>query len=86
MGQVGTHLSHANGLGNQGDSAVALDPQDAADRLLRDLRSAAAGWSTREAQRQLLQYAPNTLRRQRKRRWPAELAGHYTMPISKRPP
>ena len=70
MSKVRTHLSHPNGVDKQGDSAVALDPEEAADRLLRDLRSAAEGFSTREAQRRLLQYGPNTLQRRRKRRWP----------------
>ena len=82
MSQVRTYLSHPNGVDKQRDSAVALDPEEAADRLLRDLRSAAEGLSTREAQRRLLQYGPNTLRRQRKRRWPAELARQFTHPLA----
>ena len=82
MSRVRTHLSHTNGLDNQSVSAVALDPEEAADRLLRDLRSEPEGLSTREAQRRLLQYGPNTLRRQRKRRWPADLARQLTHPLA----
>jgi magnesium-transporting ATPase (P-type) len=82
MSQVRTHRNHTNGQDNQGPSAVALDPEEAADRLLRDLRSAPEGLSAREAERRLLQYGPNTLRRQHKRRWPAELARQFTHPLA----
>ncbi|HEY1439672.1 MAG TPA: cation-transporting P-type ATPase [Mycobacterium sp.] len=75
-------MSHTNGPDNQSVSAVALDPEEAADRLLWDLRSEPEGLSTREAQRRLLQYGPNTLRRQRKRRWPADLARQLTHPLA----
>lgn len=61
---------------------VALDPEEAADRLLRDLRSGRGGLSTREAQRRLLQYGPNTLRRQQGRRWPTDLARQFTHPLA----
>ena len=74
MSEVRTHRSHTNGVDGQGTSIVGLDPEEAADRLLRDLRSTPEGLSTREAQRRLLQYGPNTLRRRRGRRWPAEQA------------
>ena len=80
--KVRTHSSHSNGVDYQGDSAVALDPEEAVDRLLRDLRSAPDGLSTREAQRRLLQYGPNTLQRSRKRRWPGELARQFTHPLA----
>jgi magnesium-transporting ATPase (P-type) len=82
MREVRTHRSHTNDVDNQGASVVALDPEEAADRLLRDLRSAPEGLSTREAERRLLQYGPNTLRRQRKRRWPSELAHQFTHPLA----
>jgi magnesium-transporting ATPase (P-type) len=82
MSQVRTHLSHTNGGDNRGDSAVAVDPEEAADRLLRDLRSAPEGLSTREAQRRLLQYGPHTLQRRHKRRWPSELARQFTHPLA----
>ncbi|WP_082959311.1 cation-translocating P-type ATPase [Mycobacterium mantenii] len=82
MSEVRTHRSHTNGVDGQGASIVGLDPEEAADRLLRDLRSTPEGLSTREAQRRLLQYGPNTLRRQRGRRWPAELARQFTHPLA----
>ena len=50
--------------------------------MLRDLRSAPEGLSTREAQRRLLQYGPNSLQRRRKRRWPGELARQFTDPLA----
>ena len=80
--KVRTHSSHSNGVDYQGDSAVALDPEEAVDRLLRDLRSAPDELSTREAQRRLLQDGPNTLQRRRKRRWPGELARQFTHPLA----
>ena len=82
MSEVRTHRSHANLVGDQGASIGALDPEEAADRLLRDLRSDRDGLSTREAQRRLLQYGPNTLRSQQRRRWPAELARQFTHPLA----
>lgn len=82
MSEVRTHRSHTNGGGDRGASIVALDPEEAADRLLRDLRSDRGGLSTREAQRRLLQYGPNSLRRRRRRRWPAELARQFTHPLA----
>jgi len=82
MSEVRTHRSHANLVGDRGASIGALDPEEAADRLLRDLRSARAGLSTRESQRRLLQYGPNALRFQQKRRWPVELARQFTHPLA----
>ena len=63
MGHISTHLSHTSGVGSEPDSLVAPDPEEAADRLLRDLRTSPQGLSTREAQRRLLQYGPNGLQR-----------------------
>lgn len=82
MSEVRTHRSHANLVGDRGASIGALDPEEAADRLLRDLRSDRAGLSTRESERRLLQYGPNTLRFQQKRRWPVELARQFTHPLA----
>jgi calcium-translocating P-type ATPase len=82
MSKVRTHSSHSTVVDSQSGSTVALDPEEAADRLLRDLRSKPEGLSTREAQRRLLQYGPNTLQRQRKRRWPADLARQLTHPLA----
>lgn len=82
MSEVRTHRSHANLVGDRGASIGALDPEEAADRLLRDLRSDRAGLSTRESERRLLQYGPNALRFQQKRRWPVELARQFTHPLA----
>jgi magnesium-transporting ATPase (P-type) len=82
MSQVRTHRRHVGGVDNQGVSAVALDPEEAADLVLRDLRSGPEGLTTREAQRRLLQYGPNSLQRRHKRRWPAELARQFTHPLA----
>jgi len=51
MSQVRTHRSHSNNGGGQENLAIVVDPEEAADRLRRDLRSAPEGLSTREAQR-----------------------------------
>ncbi|WP_240492183.1 cation-transporting P-type ATPase, partial [Mycobacterium alsense] len=63
-------------------AASALNPEEAADLLLRDLRSGPEGLSTREARRRLLQHGPNTLRRRQRRRWPTELAHQFTHPLA----
>jgi calcium-translocating P-type ATPase len=59
-----------------------LDPTDAADRLLRRLKSSPEGLGSREAQRRLLQYGPNQLTRRGGRRWPRELARQFTHPLA----
>ncbi|MFD2420885.1 cation-translocating P-type ATPase [Amycolatopsis pigmentata] len=59
-----------------------LDPEEAADALLRDLRSSRGGLSGREAGRRLVQYGPNELRRRGKRRWPGELVRQFTHPLA----
>ncbi|HET6504918.1 MAG TPA: cation-transporting P-type ATPase [Amycolatopsis sp.] len=59
-----------------------LDPEEAADALLRDLHSSPRGLSGREARRRLLQYGPNELRRRGGRRWPGELARQFTHPLA----
>ena len=82
MSHISTHLSHTSGVGSEPDSLVAPDPEEAADRLLRDLRTSPQGLSTREAQRRLLQYGPNGLQRRAKRQWPAELARQFTHPLA----
>lgn len=82
MSEVRTHRSHTSGVDDEDPSIVALDPEEAADRLLRDLRSAREGLTTREAERRLLQYGPNTLRHERGRRWPVELARQFTHPLA----
>jgi magnesium-transporting ATPase (P-type) len=61
---------------------VALDPEETADLLLRDLRSTPRGLSTSEAKRRLLQYGPNELQRRRGRQWPQALARQFTHPLA----
>jgi calcium-translocating P-type ATPase len=58
------------------------DPEQAVGLLLRDLRATPAGLSAAEADRRLLQYGTNELRRRRAVRWPAELAAQLTHPLA----
>jgi calcium-translocating P-type ATPase len=59
-----------------------IDPEERIDALLRDLRSARTGLSSREAERRLTQYGPNVLVRRGGRRWPKELARQFTHPLA----
>ncbi|HLM87345.1 MAG TPA: cation-transporting P-type ATPase [Solirubrobacteraceae bacterium] len=59
-----------------------IDAEEAAGLLLRDLRSTRDGLSTREAQRRLVQYGPNELRRRGGHHWPGELARQLTHPLA----
>ncbi|WP_052372477.1 cation-translocating P-type ATPase [Amycolatopsis taiwanensis] len=59
-----------------------LDPEEAADALLRDLHTSPRGLSNREARRRLLQYGPNELQRRGGRRWPGELVRQFTHPLA----
>ncbi|MGW3045541.1 cation-translocating P-type ATPase [Kitasatospora sp. NPDC001159] len=61
---------------------LGLNPEEAADLLLRDLRSSRAGLASAEAQRRLVQYGRNELRRRGGRRWPGELARQFTHPLA----
>ena len=51
-------------------------------RLLRDLDATPRGLSSREADRRLVQYGPNALRRRGGAQWPRELAGQLTHPLA----
>jgi hypothetical protein len=62
-------------------SPPALDPEEAADRLLRDLRSDRDGLSGGEAERRLLQYGPNALQRRAGPQWPKALVRQLTHSI-----
>src|ERR1700736_1957996 len=68
-------------VGEAGPLAAA-HPEEGMDLLLRHLRTAREGLSTREAQRRLAQYGPNQLRRRGGRRWPRELARQLTHPLA----
>jgi magnesium-transporting ATPase (P-type) len=59
-----------------------VEAQEAAELLLRDLRSSPTGLTTREAERRLTQYGANELRRRGGRRWPGELASQLTHPLA----
>jgi len=61
------------------DQVEALEP---AARLLRDLHTSRHGLSSAEAQRRLLQYGPNELRRRGGAKWPRELASQLTHPLA----
>ncbi len=57
-------------------------PTEAAELLMRDLRSSPQGLAAAEAGRRLLQYGPNELRRRGGRRWPGELGRQLTHPLA----
>ena len=59
-----------------------VDATESVELLMRDLRSSAAGLSTREAERRLVQYGSNELRRRGGARWPAELGRQLTHPLA----
>nr|WP_077085749.1 cation-transporting P-type ATPase [Mycobacterium rhizamassiliense] len=59
-----------------------LDPEEAADRLLRDVRSNRSGLSTSEAERRLIQFGPNELTRRGGPKWPRKLARQLTHPLA----
>lgn len=63
-------------------SPSALDPEETAELLLRDLRSTPKGLSQTEAKRRLLQYGPNELQRRRGREWPRALTRQLTHPLA----
>jgi len=63
-------------------SPPALDPEEAADRLLRDLRSGREGLSATEGARRLLQYGPNELQRRGGPQWPKALFRQLTHPLA----
>ncbi len=66
----------------QSSPAVAPDPTEQVGLLMRDLRASPAGLSTTEAQRRLVQFGPNELRRRGGREWPKELLRQLTHPLA----
>ena len=62
--------------------ASAIEPTEQVELLMRDLRSSPQGLSETEAERRLLQYGPNELRRRGGTKWPAELARQLTHPLA----
>ena len=63
-------------------SRRSVDPTERVDLLLRDLRTAQTGLTSREAERRLVQYGPNILERRGRRSWPAELLQQFTHPLA----
>ncbi|MFZ4516441.1 MAG: cation-translocating P-type ATPase [Acidimicrobiia bacterium] len=59
-----------------------IDPLESSARLLRDLRSSAAGLTQREADRRLVVVGPNRLERRTRRRWWRALLGQFTHPLA----
>jgi calcium-translocating P-type ATPase len=59
-----------------------LDPEEAADQLLRDLRSDRRGLSGSEAERRLLQFGKNVLQRRVGPQWPKALVRQLTHPLA----
>jgi calcium-translocating P-type ATPase len=82
MAKVSAHLHHVSGAEPGTSPGPVIDPEEARDRLLRDLRTSPEGLTTTEAQRRLLQYGPNSLRRHGGRQWPRELARQFTHPLA----
>jgi len=58
------------------------DPREPVALLLRDLRARPEGLSSREAERRLVAYGSNELRRRTGRRWPRELIKQFTHPLA----
>ena len=59
-----------------------VDPEEAAELLLRDLRTSRRGLSEVEAGQRLARYGSNELRRRGGRRWPGELARQLVHPLA----
>jgi calcium-translocating P-type ATPase len=62
--------------------AEAFEPTEQIELLMRDLRSSPQGLSQAEAQRRLVQFGPNVLRRRGGPQWPAELVRQLTHPLA----
>jgi magnesium-transporting ATPase (P-type) len=60
----------------------APDPEEALDRLLRDLRSSRDGLTEREASRRLVSVGPNVLTVRRGPGWPRELGRQLVHPLA----
>jgi calcium-translocating P-type ATPase len=61
---------------------TAPDPEEALDRLLRDLRSSRDGLTGREAARRLVSVGPNVLAARRGPGWPRELGRQLVHPLA----
>ncbi|MGY1938450.1 cation-translocating P-type ATPase [Nocardia gipuzkoensis] len=64
------------------ESGLRIDPTERIDLLLRDLRGSRSGLTAREAERRLVHYGPNMLRRRGRRSWRGDLARQLTHPLA----
>ena len=65
-----------------GSSSGPINPLEPIERLLRDLRAHREGLSQREADRRLIVFGPNELRRSEPRRWIRELVRQFIHPLA----
>jgi calcium-translocating P-type ATPase len=70
------------GTVSKDDRPEVTNPREPIDRLLRDLRARREGLSGREAERRLIAYGTNELRRRGGRRWPREAVKQLTHPLA----
>ncbi|MBF6193903.1 cation-transporting P-type ATPase [Nocardia implantans] len=66
----------------EAETGLRIDPTERIDLLLRDLRGSRRGLTTREAERRLIHYGPNILRRRGRRSPLRELARQFTHPLA----
>ncbi|MEU2102181.1 cation-transporting P-type ATPase [Nocardia sp. NPDC019255] len=66
----------------EAETGLRIDPTERIDLLLRDLRGSRRGLTTREAERRLIHYGPNVLRRRGRRSPLRELARQFTHPLA----
>ena len=66
----------------EASSKVEVDPRQRADLLLRDLRGSRSGLSAREAQRRLVQFGPNEIRRRERTGHLRALAAQFIHPLA----
>jgi calcium-translocating P-type ATPase len=64
------------------DSTSGIDPREPSGRLLRDLRAHPEGLSQREAERRIVAYGANELRRTVRRPWTHQLVRQLTHPLA----
>ena len=64
------------------EARASVDPRERGDLLLRELRSSRSGLSPREAQRRLVQYGPNEIRRREGIGHLRALAQQFTHPLA----
>src|SRR4029079_1508690 len=72
-------LLASGGMTLESDS---VDPTEGVDLLLRDLRAAQSGLTSREAERRLVHFGPNVLVRRGGTRWPTELVRQFLHPLA----